>query len=91
MKKQMDKETLSRAPVEHPVIHCTIARKQKNAILKFCYFIGKNLSFITRLLKKKIGTKFEKKTNLFLIFENGSQILIFFENGYNQLKDHEKN
>ena len=38
----------------------------------------------------KNGSKFEKKSNLFLIFENGGQVLIFFKNGYNQLKDHEK-
>ena len=36
-------------PAEHPVIHRRIARKQKkNAILKFCYFMGKNLRFLTR-------------------------------------------
>ena len=42
------------------------------------------------ILKKLNGTKFEKKSNLFLIFENRGQILIFFKNGYDQLKDNEK-
>ena len=35
-------------------------------------------------------SKFKKKSNLFLIFENGGQILIFFENGYIQLKGQER-
>ena len=33
---------------------------------------------------------FEKKSNLFLIFENGVQFLTGFKNGFNQLRDHNK-
>ena len=40
--------------------------------------------------KQKNGSKFEKRSNLFLTLENGGQILIFFENSYNQFEDHEK-
>ena len=43
------------APAEHPVIHRKIARKQqKNAILKFFYFVGKILSFSTGVIQNKI-------------------------------------
>ena len=41
------------ALAEHPVTHRTFSRNKKKAILKFCYFIGKNLSFLTRWFKKK--------------------------------------
>ena len=63
------------------------SRTKKNATLKFFYFIGRNFSFITRWFLRKNGSKFEKESNLFLIFENGGQILIFLKNGCNNLKD----
>ena len=44
------------------------SKTKKIAILKFCYFIGKNLSFLTGWLKKKIWSNFDKKSNIYWKF-----------------------
>ena len=56
-----------------------LLENKKNAILKFWYFIGKNLSFLTRWLKKKKSVQIWEKVKFIFDFRKWRSNFDFFQ------------